>query len=104
MPRKIVFPLKIKNKKKIYFLGWEGGEGNTNSISSHVLKISAVSLVLCTREITDIFNTFDEINLVFTSKKVNSKYPIYIRELNYLTMNDNFEAGPRSAIGRAPDS
>ena len=34
----------------------------------HELKISASSLVLRTREITDIFNTFDEIYLVFTSK------------------------------------
>ena len=36
---------------------------------SHVLKISAISLVLRTREISDIFNTFDEIYLVFTEKK-----------------------------------
>ena len=42
---------------------------NTKNISSHVLKISTFSLVLRTREITDIFNTFDEIYLVFTSKK-----------------------------------
>ena len=35
----------------------------------HVLKMSAISLVLRTREITDIFNTFDEIYLVFTLKK-----------------------------------
>ena len=42
-----------------------------------MLKISAISLVLRTREITDIFNTFDEIYLVFTSKK--SKYPLYIK-------------------------
>ena len=38
---------------------------NTKNISSHVLKISATSLVLRTREITDIFNTFDEIYLVY---------------------------------------
>ena len=37
--------------------------------SSHVLKISEISLVLCTSEFTDIFITFDEIYLVFTSKK-----------------------------------
>ena len=58
------FPLYGKNKKKIYFFSV-----NTKNISSHVLKISAISLVLRTREISDIFNTFDEINLVFTSKK-----------------------------------
>ena len=33
--------------------------------------MSAISLVPRTREITDIFNTFDEICLVFISKKVN---------------------------------
>ena len=39
-----------------------------------MLKISAISLVLRTREISDIFNTFDEIYLVFTEK---SKYPLF---------------------------
>ena len=58
------FPLNGKNKKNIYFFSVY-----TKNVSSHVLKISANSLVLCTREITDIFNTFDEIYLVFTSKK-----------------------------------
>ena len=57
------FLLNGKNKKKIYF------SVNTKNISSNVLKISAISLVLRTREITDKFNTFDEIYLVFTSKK-----------------------------------
>ena len=57
------FPLNGK-KKKIYF-----SSVNTKNISSHVLKISVIALVLRTREITDIFNTFDEIYLVFTSKK-----------------------------------
>ena len=42
---------------------------NTKTISSHVLKISSISFVLCTCENADIFNTFDEIYLVFTSKK-----------------------------------
>ena len=58
------FPLYGKNKKKIYFFSV-----NTKNISSHVLKISAISLVLRTREISDIFSTFDEIYLVFTEKK-----------------------------------
>ena len=61
------FPLYGKNKKKIYFFSV-----NTKNISSHVLKISAISLVLRTREISDIFITFDEIYryLVFILKKV----------------------------------
>ena len=42
---------------------------NTNNISSNVLKISAISLMLRTRQITEIFNIFDEIFLVFTEKK-----------------------------------
>ena len=58
------FPLYGKNKKKIYYFSV-----NTKNISSHVLKISAISLVLRTREISDIFSTFDEIYLVFTEKK-----------------------------------
>ena len=35
-----------------------------------MLKISENSLVLRTREFTDIFITFDEIYLIFTSKNV----------------------------------
>ena len=66
MTRKKVkfFPLngKIKRKFTFYF------SVNTKNISSHMLKISAISLVLRTREITDILNTFDEIYLIFTSK------------------------------------
>ena len=58
------FPLYGKNKKKIYFFSV-----NTKNISSNVLKISEISLVLRTREISDIFSTFDEIYLVFTEKK-----------------------------------
>ena len=38
-----------------------------------MFKISAISLVLRTREITDIFNTLDNTYLVF-----NSKYPLSI--------------------------
>ena len=58
------FPLTEKIKGKFTFFS-----ANTKNISSHVLKIPAISLMLRTREITDIFNTFDEIYLVFTSKK-----------------------------------
>ena len=45
-----------------------------------MLKISAISLALRTREITDIFNAFDEIYLVFTSK---IKYPLYSFQSTY---------------------
>ena len=51
------FPFYGKNKKKIYFFSV-----NTKNISSHVLKILAISRVLRTREIADIPNTFDEIH------------------------------------------
>ena len=63
------FPLTEKTKRKFTFFSV-----NTKNISSHVLKISAISLVLRTREITDIFNIFDEIYLVCTSKKSNVLY------------------------------
>ena len=62
----VCFPLVFlekKFKKNLLF------SVNTKNISSHVLKISENSLVLRTREFTDIFITFDEIYLVFTSKK-----------------------------------
>ena len=62
-----------KNKKKINF--FFGKYQNIPTIPSDVLKISAISLVLRTHEITDIFNTFDKIYLVFYSK---SKYPLFI--------------------------
>ena len=54
----------------IYFF-----EVNTKYISSNVLKISVISRVRSTSEIADIFNTFDEIFLVFTRKK--SKFSFY---------------------------
>ena len=53
-----------ENKQKNYFLF-----GKYQNNSSHVLNILSISLVLRTRENADIFNTFDEIDLVFTSKK-----------------------------------
>ena len=64
------FPLYGKNKKKIYCFSV-----NTKNILSHVLKISAISLVLRTREIADIyFNTFDENIFGIHLKKVNILY------------------------------
>ena len=44
---------------------------NTKNISSRVLKTSEFSLVLCTHENSDVFNTLDEIFFVFIEKKVN---------------------------------
>ena len=50
---------------------------NTKYISSRELKTSKFSLVLRTRENSDIFNSLDEIYLVFTSKKqISSMYLI----------------------------
>ena len=43
-------------------------------MSYHELKTSKFSPVLRTHENSDVFNTFDEIYLVFTSKKVNILY------------------------------
>ena len=64
---------------------------NTKKRLSLVLKVSAILLVLRTHEITDIFNTFneiylvfntfDEIYLVFTAK---SKYPLRAALLTFL--------------------
>ena len=42
---------------------------NTKYISSSELKTYKFSLVLRTRENSDVFNSLDEIYLVFTSKK-----------------------------------
>ena len=49
--------------------GGGGGGVNTKHISSRDLKTSEFSLVLRTRENSDVFNTFDKLYLVFTSKK-----------------------------------
>ena len=49
--------------KDIYFF-----EVNTTYISSNVLTISVISRVRSTSEIANIFNTLDEIDLVFTEK------------------------------------
>ena len=60
-----------KIKRKFAFLSV-----NTKYISSRELKTSEFSLVLRTRENSNVFNSLDEIYLVFTEKK--SKYPLYI--------------------------
>ena len=58
----VSFPREILKENLLFSV-------NTKNISSNVLKISENSLVLRTREFTDIFITLDEIYLVFTSKK-----------------------------------
>ena len=64
------FPLTEKiNENLLFFLA------NTKNISSHVLKISAISLVLRTRDITDI-STRSMKYIWYSPQK--SKYPLYI--------------------------
>ena len=68
------------NKKKIYFFS-----ANTKNISSHVLKISENLLVLCTREFTDIFITFDEIYFISPQKsKISSIISQYWSSLAFM--------------------
>ena len=61
------FPLNGKKIKRLFTIF------SVNLYQKHfiscVLKIPAISLMLRTRDITDIFNTFYEIYLVFTSKE-----------------------------------
>ena len=52
-------------------------------MSSGELKTSIFSLVLSTRENSDVFNTLDEIYLVFTSK---SKYSLLILICNTIAV------------------
>ena len=59
-----------KNNKKIYFFSVI-----TKTISSHVLKTSAISLVLRTRETTDI-STHSMKYIWYSPQK--SKYPLFI--------------------------
>ena len=53
-------------------------------MSSRELNTSKFSLVLRTRENSDVFNTLHEIYLVFTSKKVNILY-VFVPDLCLLT-------------------
>ena len=66
--------LRIKDIEDIYFF-----EVNTKYISSNILKISVISGVRSTSEITDFFNIFDEIILVFAETK--SKFSFYFFRL-----------------------
>ena len=62
-----MYPIKsIKEKENLLFLGEGGGGVNTKNISSRELKTSEFSLVLGTRENSDVFNTIDKLYLVFT--------------------------------------
>ena len=63
---------KIEN---IYFC-----EMNTKYISSRVLKTSEFLPVLSRSEIFDIFNSLDDIYLVFAEKKVNFLFLLYFLE------------------------
>ena len=56
-----------RKRHRGYLLFW----GENKYISSNVMKISVKSRVHSTSEFSDIFNTWDEIFLVFTEKKVN---------------------------------
>ena len=65
MEKKLIFFLFNSGKnRKLLFSGY------TKYITSHVLYISAISRVRNTSKITDIFNTFDKIYLIFTSKNI----------------------------------
>ena len=75
----MLFPLNGKSEKENLLFSV-----NTKNISSHALKISTISLVLGIRKITNIFNIFDEISFVFTSKK--NKYPL-IKASHYAVNN-----------------
>ena len=74
----VCFPLvlleKTKRKRKFTFF-----LVNIENISSHLSKILENSLVLRTREFTDIVITFDEIYFCIPLKKVNILYIYQIR-------------------------
>ena len=77
--------LTRKYIEDIYFF-----EVNTKYISSSVLKTSEFSWVRSTNENLDVFNSWDEIYLVFTKKSKFSFYSILVLEdlqlINLLTM------------------
>ena len=81
MGEKLRVAKKCNIKRKITFFSV-----NTKYISSRELKTSEFSLVLRTRENSVVFNTLDEIYLVFTSKKVNVLYVVYMFVLLILVL------------------
>ena len=64
-------PCELQNARALYKIKRKFAffSVNTKYISSSELKTSRFSLVLRTRENSDVFNSLDEIYLVFTSKK-----------------------------------
>ena len=58
-------------------------EVNTRYISSNVLKISIISRVRSTSEIANIFNTWDEIFLVFAEKSKSSYFSVKGKNLTF---------------------
>ena len=65
-------PLKSCYIEDSYFFGL-----NTKSFTSSVLKTSEISRVRSTSEQSDVFNSRDEIYLVFTKIKVNFLFILY---------------------------
>ena len=65
-------PLKSCYIEDSYFF-----EVNTKYISSSVLKTSEISRVRSTSEHSNVFNSRDEIYLVFTKIKVNFLFVLY---------------------------
>ena len=70
-------------------------EVNTKHISSHVLKISAISLVLCTHEITDILTHLMKY-IWYSSQK--SKYSLYIQTIQWNIGADSKHAAYRQIL------
>ena len=62
-------------------------EVNTKYTSSNVMKISVNSQVRSKSELSDIFNTWDEIVLIFTEKKVNFLFIFFSMRTNRIKTN-----------------
>ena len=85
---------------------------NTKYISSSVLKTSEFSWVRSTNENFDVFNSRDEMYLVFTKRKVNFLFILYVLEdlqlINLLTMlqaeSQKCKRRQRSICDRIPGS
>ena len=63
---------------------------NTKYISSNVLKISVILRVRRTSEISDIFNTFDEIFVGIYRKKVNFLFIFSVKGKNLNFFHSHF--------------
>ena len=71
--KSMVHKLYTITNEDIYFF-----EVYTKYISSTALKASELSLVCSTSETSDVFNSQDEIYLVFTGKKLSFFYFIFL--------------------------